>query len=452
MTDYTQLMAKYATYLPAIPPGPAEYPVCPDDGKRLPPAGLTKGDLNFLGGESNLFTYGGALMSAGLALGQSSERIPRAMITDCRHRLLGSTVLWDSGGFQLIRDKIRWRGDHTRERILRACEHFADVAVFLDCPPVPLVSGPNKGGVLNLSQPTLSKQFPTYEICRDTTVANNRYYEKHRRYGPRPWFLNVLQGNNFEQCEDWYQHVKVFEMDGWAFGGTFYNNLTEILRRLIILRDDYMLDGRRWVHVLGSNILGLTCALTTIQTILSRELGRLIKFSYDTSSPFTMVYGYGLAHTGFAIDKSGLSMKQRRFPNDDYSTAWDQIDFPTCVQTALSRRLKLSDICLQDKSIFAASSWDTLSYHLLANHNREMLLNAIIGAHRVYLLDDRNASGLCPDWLIRSRIGIEEVLISQNPMDAIAKYSADFDMVFSGGRVMNAAALDDDYYDKANRG
>ena len=448
MTNYTHLTANKAIYLPAIPPGAAEYPVSPDDGKRQPPAGLTKGDTNFLGGESCLFTHGGALMSAGLALGQSSDRIPQPMITDRRHRLLNTTILWDSGGFQLIRDKIRWRGDHTRERILRACEHFADVAVSLDCPPVPM-DRKNKCGLM---QQTLSKQFPTYQICRDTTVENNRYYEKHRRYGPKPWFLNVLQGNNFEQCQDWYQHVNIFEMDGWAFGGTFYNDLKELLRRIIIIRDDLHLDKTKWLHVLGTNRLAMACALTSIQTILSRELGRSIQVSYDSSSPFTMAYGYGLAHTGYVIDKSGMTMKQRRFPNDDYSAAWDQIDFPTCIQTALSRRLKLSDICLPHKSIFAPSSWDILSYHLLANHNLEMLLNAIIGAHRVYLLDDRNASGLCPDWLIRTRIGIEEVLTSERPMDAISKYAHDFDKVYQGGRAMDAATTEGYCYEEANRG
>ena len=451
MTDYTSLMANYATYFPAIPPGAAEYPVSPEDGKRQPPAGLTKGDHNFLGGESSLFTYGAVLMSAGLALGQSSDRIPLPMITDIRHRLRGSSALWDSGGFQLIRDKIRWRGDHTCERILRACERFADVAVSLDCPPVPMVSGQNNGGVLNLRQRTLSRQFPTYEVCRDTTVANNRYYEKHRRYGPKPIFLNVLQGNNYAQCQNWYEHVNVFEMDGWAFGGIYYDSLTEILRRIVIIRDDHQLDKTKWLHVLGTNRLAMTCALTTIQTILSREFSRKITVSYDTSSPFTIAFRNRLSYIGYAIDKSGMTMRQRRFPNNDYSAPWHQIDYPTYIESAISSRLKLSDICLSDKSIFAASSWDTLSYHLIASHNLELTLKAIIGAHRSYLIDDRNAKGVIPDWLIRSRIGIEEVLTSQFPMDAIAKHKDDFDKVFTGGRAMKVNGSIDDYCDD-NRG
>ncbi len=151
-------------------------------------------------------------------------------------------------------------------------EYYSDVAVSLDIPPL-----------------GLSKRFPTFDICLATTVENHKYFAKHRKYGPKSLYLNVLHGEDRNHCDIWYDAVKMFEMEGWAFGGTFYDSLTEILRRLIILRDDYMLDGRHWVHVLGTNRLALTCALTTIQTILSRELGRFIQVSYDTSSPFTEV-------------------------------------------------------------------------------------------------------------------------------------------------------------------
>ena len=164
-----------------------------------------------------------------------------------------------------------------------------------------------------------------------------------------------------------------------------------------------------------------------------------------------MAYGYGMAYMGYSIDKSGLVMKQRRFPNGDYSTDWSQLDFPSYFPTAISTRLKLSDICLKNRSIFAGTSWDTLSYHLIANHNLEVLLNAIIAAHRIYLMDDRNAHGLIPRWLIRTKIGIEEVLTSQFPMDAIAKYEADFNKVYTGGRSMSADDIADDY-EFCNRG
>ena len=449
MANYIEAMAGYAAYFPAIPPGAAELALKPVElNSRDFPAGLCADDFNNFDPTSKLVVYNRALMSAGLALGASSNKIPNAMITDRCNRLDGSTVLWDSGGYQLITDKIIWQGDLTRRLILTALEYYADVAVSLDCPPIGISK---KYAAYVVGRKTKSQRFPTYEICRDTTVESLKYFTKHRQYGPKPLFLNVLHGENREECNDWYDHVKHFPMEGWAFGGSFYDSLAEILRRIIILRDEHMLDGRHWMHVLGTNRLALTCALTTIQTILSRTLGRFIQISYDTSSPYTMAYGYGMAYMGYSIDKSGLVMKQRRFPNGDYSTDWSQLDFPSYFPTAISNRLKLSDICLKNRSIFAGTSWDTLSYHLIANHNLEVLLNAIIAAHRIYLMDDRNAHGLIPRWLIRTKIGIEEVLTSQFPMDAIAKYEADFNKVYTGGRSMSADDIADDY-EFCNRG
>ena len=135
-TNYTQLMAGLAAYIPASPPGYAEFPVSPaKEGERPLPAGLVKDDLNFLVEDGALFHYDKALVSAGLVLGKNSTRIPNPMITDIKNRLLSTMVLWDSGGFQLITDKMEWRGDETRRHILQAQEHYATVAASLDIPP-----------------------------------------------------------------------------------------------------------------------------------------------------------------------------------------------------------------------------------------------------------------------------------------------------------------------------
>ncbi len=425
LTDYTKRTAGFASYIPAAPPGYSEFPVAlPKNKERALPAGLSKSDLNFLKPESTLLHYDKALVSAGLVLGKNSTRIPKPMISDLSSRAPGTTILWDSSGFQLIDDKVVWRGDETRRLVLQACEYYADVAASLDIPPF-----------------QISKQFPTYEVSRDTTVASLKYYDKHRRRGPKPLFLNSLHGLTPDQCDDWYRHVKYFPMEGWAFGSLYKRRLSELLRRLIVILNENLMDGRSWMHVFGTNRLPLACALTTIQTVLSRLMGRFVQVSYDTSSPFTMAYKSRLAYLGYAIDKSAMVMKHCRFPNWDASIGKDELRFPTLIPTAISNRLVLSDICLPDSPTFAPSSWDDPSYHLIANHNLEVLFNAIVAVHRIYLLDENNAAGLCPDWLIRTRIGIEEVLTSQTPMDALAKYTADFDKTTVVGRSISAIDL-----------
>ncbi len=437
MIDYTKLLPsnKYSIYFPAMPPGFAEFWARSEKSNdRQIPAELCRDDFNIFNVVSTLFVYMRALMSAGLALGKSSSRIPPAMITDRSNRPSNSIIMWDSGGFQLIRDKIIWLGDKTRQRILDALEYYADIAICLDIPPF-----------------GKSIRFTTFGECLETTVENLRYFQMHRKYVVRPIFLNVLHGETVEESQIWYDTVKHFLMEGWAFSGKVYENIDEMLRRIISMRDEYMFDNKQWVHVLGTSRLSVALTLSSIQQALSKNVGHFVQFSYDSSSPFTMAYGSHMAYLGYAIDKSGLVMKQHRFPDYDNSPNWQQLAFPSLIQTALSNRLMLSDICLPTKSVFANSSWDTLSYHLLAHHNLEMVLNAIIGAHRIYDLDANNADGKIPDFLIRSKIGIEEVFTSECPMTIIDRYQEDFRRLFTVGRSMIASDITHDY-DGANRG
>ncbi len=426
--NYKNLMAGLAAYIPASPPGYATFPVRPPKkGERPLPAGLIRPDMNFLTDAGDLLFYDKALMSAALALGNSLTRIPSPMITDLKSRLLGTMVLWDSGGFSFrnkgamddIRSAIKY--------VLPAQEYYADVAATLDI--IPIYKNPN---------------FPDFRSALEATVENLHYYNRYRRGGAKPIFLNVLHGNTPEECDTWDKSVRWFPAGGWAFGTLYKKSLKELLRRIIILLHDHMMDGRSWLHLFGTSRLALTCALTTIQTELSNILGRPITVSYDSSTPFSMVYGSRMAFLGYSIDKSGMAMRQHRFPNWDQGGNLQDLDFPSLFPSAIANRLTMADICLSDRGLFGTSSWDDTSYHLIAHHNLEVLLNAIIAAHRVYLLDESNAAALCPEWLIRTRIGIKEVLNSETPMDMLEKYSGDFAKVRNGGRAMSAAEIDND--------
>ncbi len=447
MIDYAALTARYAAYMPAVTLGYGTFPVSTPEtytGRPLP-AGLSFSDFNFLRNRGRLFYYDRALMSAGLALGGSSNQFPDPMITDRDKRSPGSIVMWDSGGYQIIGDKIEWRGDKTRSFILKACEYFADVAMTIDIPP---------------QRRSERKRFTTYEECLETTIENLRYYDKHRKRAQRPIFLNVLQGATEEETDIWYNQVKVFPFEGWAFGGPLHKHIAELLRRLVIMCDEHMLDNSQWLHILGTNRLPLICAYTTIKEVLSEQLGRPIQISCDSSTPFTMVYNSHMGYLGHSVDRAAMMMVQHRFPNDDYSTKDNQLPFPTTFDSIISKLVNLSDICLSDKSIFYSSSWDALSYHMIANHNLEALLNAIVKCHDLYQSNEDDAVAQCPDWLRASRSGIEEVLrlvrcregieaalTSITPMDAIAKYTADFEYLHKSNRRIKGEVERNDYGD-----
>ena len=65
--------------------------------------------------------------------------------------------------------------------------------------------------------------------------------------------------------QDWYDAVKDFEFEGWAMGGINMCDMEVMLKRLIIMRDEKKLDGKDWMHVLGTSQMDWGCYLTGVQ-------------------------------------------------------------------------------------------------------------------------------------------------------------------------------------------
>jgi hypothetical protein len=81
------------------------------------------------------------------------------------------------------------------------------------------------------------------------TRINNDYFMKTRTGACK--FLNVLQGENFQQADDWYQQMKDYcdpkkypttHFNGWAMGGQNMCDVHLILKRLVALRFDGLLE------------------------------------------------------------------------------------------------------------------------------------------------------------------------------------------------------------------
>lgn len=120
---------------------------------RSMPSGLSMSDLNFLDPNSSLFNVSHVMSSAGHAMGQRGPCI----ITE-RDRS-NTTVIGDSGGFQIIGGVLKWEGDQTREQILRWLEATADWAMTLDV-PTRAVENPKSG-------------YKTFRDCLTATIRKS---------------------------------------------------------------------------------------------------------------------------------------------------------------------------------------------------------------------------------------------------------------------------------------
>lgn len=108
----------------------------------------------------------------------------------------------DSGGFQIA--SVRKKGGNlkglTPINVLDWLKTNCDIGMALDIPP------------------TLSGEQPSeqeYQWAKDTLVANNNVYERHR---DDLMCYNVLHGETDERMNDWYNSVKDTSFEGWAVG------------------------------------------------------------------------------------------------------------------------------------------------------------------------------------------------------------------------------------------
>lgn len=119
-------------------------------------------------------------------------------------------------------------------------------------------------------------------------------------------FLSVLQGLDEASTDLWYNAVKGFEFEGWAFAGepARLPNTMKLLRKML---DENKLDKTEWVHVLQNSPPIMTALYTAIQRSLSKAVGHKITLSCDSSSPHQAAGKIqeflGFAESYFTTDK-----------------------------------------------------------------------------------------------------------------------------------------------------
>jgi hypothetical protein len=425
----------YAVFLPAISGFYATFIGKQRNEQYVDPARFPQGltdmeQLNWLDSTKGLFPYKWSLYSGGHAnLDLAKQDWSEDMV---RNREPGTFILGDSGGFQIA--KGLWEGDwkansgcpkaqKKRELILNWLDNVADYGMILDIPT----------WVIHDKKASAACQITTLQEAVDATKFNNEYFMKHRKgvANGGAKFLNVLQGDNHTSADQWYETMKEYcdpakypdtHFDGWSMGGQNMCDVHLVLRRLVALRYDNLLQQGKhdWMHFLGTSKLEWAVLLTVIQRAVRKYVNPNFTISFDCASPFlATANGQVYFENVFEHDEKWSYRMAPSADDKKYSTdtrKWgtgvvaDGI-YPRWEDSPISNLLKMKDICIYNAGVpkpgvtiteenfrdpelydvlpsmnkngkWGKTSWDSFSYALLMGHNVYLHLTAVQEANR----------------------------------------------------------------------
>jgi hypothetical protein len=460
--DLTSKQNDYAIFLPAISGFYATFigkqRVNNDyvDPARIPKGIKDMEMMNWLNSQKALFPYKWSLYSGGHAnIDLTKDDAAEDMV---RKREAGTFMLGDSGGFQIAKGlwEGEWRDptspevkqklidlqakgkeivpvldklgnpvldkkgnpktvtiDHAknyqdlidaaqkkRDAILKWLDGISDYGMILDIPT----------WVVHDKKASRACGITTLDEAVAATRYNNDYFMQHRRGknngGAR--FLNVLQGDNHTSAEEWYQEMKEYcdpvkypdtHFDGWAMGGQNMCDVHLVLKRLVALRYDNLLQEgvHDWMHFLGTSKLEWAVLLTVIQRAVRKYVNPAFTISFDCASPFLatangqVYHEIDLTHNEKWSYRMNPSADDKKYATDTRSYKdgtvqdgfWNHFD-----ESPISQHLQMKDICiyrpgdLNKNGKEGKTSWDSFSYALLMGHNVWTHIEAVQRANR----------------------------------------------------------------------
>lgn len=410
--NLTARQQDYSVFLPAISGFYATFIGKQRNEHYVDPARFPNGltdmeQLNWLNSNKALFPYRWSLYSGGHAnLDLAKQDWAEDMV---RNRESGTFILGDSGGFQIA--KGLWEGDwkansgcaraqKKRQLVLNWLDNIADYGMILDIPT----------WVIHDKKASAACGITTLAEAVAATKFNNEYFIANRRGREQGGakFLNVLQGDNHTSAETWYQEMKHYcdpaqypdrHFDGWAMGGQNMCDVHLVLKRLVALRYDNLLQTgvHDWMHFLGTSKLEWAVLLTVIQRAIRRYVNPNFTISFDCASPFlATANGQVYFENIFPADAKwsycmSPSADDKKYSQD--TRPWNQAVVADGIHSRwqsspVSNLLRMKDVCIYGPTDtnklgkIGKTSWDSFSYALLMAHNVWMHLTAVQEANR----------------------------------------------------------------------
>jgi hypothetical protein len=392
-----------------------------------------------LNSKEGLYTYKWGLYSAGHAnLDVTDVDFKESIISD---REEGTFMLGDSGGFQIL--KGQWPADwkdpncplamKKRKEVLRWMDTYMDYGMILDIPSQSTLTYNDLKPVQEQGKPT--KIHPHgiqyIEEAIAATHINNEYFIKNR--SGKCKFLNVLQGTNHTESDDWYAEMKKYcdpniypetHFNGWAFGGQNKIDIHLTLRRMVdIIYDGLLQEGKHdLIHCLGVSILEYAVLFTDIQKAIRKYHNPSLQITFDCASPFFSA-AKGLAYFNNSIEHDqkwsyqmtktaegkhygitpGYAGDQRKYSDACLADGIHTVFTDSPVTDILT----MKDVCYRGQGFLGAhgketkTSWDTLSYTLIQSHNVYQHIYAVQEANRRY------EQGVIPAMIHHSDSGVK---------------------------------------------
>jgi hypothetical protein len=288
-----------------------------------------------------------------------------------------------------------------------------------------------------------------YEDAVTATRINNNYWMRHRTGACK--FLNVLQGENHADADDWYSRMKDYcdpaqypdnHFNGWAMGGQNMCDIHLVLKRLVTLRFDGLLEKgiHDVMHFLGTSKLEWAVLLTDIQRAVRQYHNENFTITFDCASPF-LATANGQVYIQTEIEDRS-KWTYRMMPSvDELKYAKDTRKFKDAVlhdkvfknfeDSPITDSLCINDVCIyaegdtnkigtikvkkgnleldkngapvkdeDGKPIIRkrdSTSWDSFAYAIQMGHNVWSHINAVQRANRRY------DEGITPKMLVQER-------------------------------------------------
>ena len=480
-SDLTAAQRDYAVFLPAISSFYATYigrqrsvAYVPDT--RMPAQIPDMEQLNWLNPQKALFPYRWSLYSAGHANLDVTKSVPREDMV--RDRDPGSVLIADSGGFQIAKGVWpgRWadpqcaNAEKKRRAVLEWQCTIADYGMTMDIPTW-TSTNPEWAAAAGIH---------SYDDAVRATQYNNEYWIANRHGDIR--ILNVLQGANHREADHWYsimkrynnpQHYPDQHFDGWGMGGQNMCDMHLILRRLVTLIHDGLLESgvHDWMHFLGTSKLEWAVLLTAIQRAVREYANPAFTISFDCASPFLATANGQLYHT-IATENHGKWSYLMAATADDRRYAIDTRSFgdavkqdgihPKFTDSPVTARMQIQDVCVYrpgDKNKIGkegTTSWDSFSYALMMGHNVWMHIEAVQQANREF--DQGNSPAMLAhprDRFYDAAAVIDRVFAARDrskSLQIIDDHARVWERVvgtrgYTGTRAISTRATFDDHYD-----
>ena len=238
------------------------------------------------------------LISAGTQYNKQNFREKLDIGDECK-------IFVDSGGYQLAMGTVN-KDKFTDEVALKWSEANGNIFPILD-------------------RPAFSKLYD-YDFSLKTSVNSAKYYHENRSKSDA-YVLNVLQGENKDDMENWYKHISKYKFEGWGFGGS-KGNLALIGMAILTLLNNGEFDREdcKYLHIFGVSSNEAMVYIQFIQKMLNRQ-DIDIQLTYDSTYwNRTCVFGGYFIREQYTM---GTGMEQMNWSNSiDYSKLGKDFKLP----------------------------------------------------------------------------------------------------------------------------